>query len=108
MHRCSSKGARLSVRRARALSEQDGGKCRTPRRGAMLGCPGRSEARCRSIDPAIRGTSMESPLQSVTNAFDVIGILAREPDLTLTDIAGRLRTSKTATHRLLATLQKNG
>jgi IclR family transcriptional regulator, KDG regulon repressor len=51
---------------------------------------------------------MEGPLQSVMNALDVIDILAREADLTLTDIAGRLRTSKTATHRLLATLQQNG
>lgn len=51
---------------------------------------------------------MESPLQSVTNALDVAGILAREADLTLTDIAGRLRTSKTATHRLLLTLQQHG
>jgi len=51
---------------------------------------------------------MESPLQSVMNAVDVISILAREADLTLTDIAGRLRTSTSATHRLLATLQQNG
>jgi IclR family transcriptional regulator, KDG regulon repressor len=51
---------------------------------------------------------MESPLQSVMNAIDAINILAREADLTLTDIAGRLRTSKTATYRLLLTLQHNG
>ncbi|MGH2598466.1 MAG: IclR family transcriptional regulator [Dehalococcoidia bacterium] len=51
---------------------------------------------------------MENPLQSVTNALDVISMLAREADLTLTDIAGRLRTSTSATHRLLVTLQQNG
>ncbi len=51
---------------------------------------------------------MENPLRSVTNALDVIGMLARETDLTLTDIAGRLCTSKSATHRLLVTLQQHG
>lgn len=50
---------------------------------------------------------MENSLQSLMNAFQLLEVLAREPDLTLTEISGRIHVSKASVYRLLLTLQLN-
>lgn len=60
-----------------------------------------------SFEP-FTGPSAETSLQSLMNGFDVLRLLARESNLTLTDVANRLQLNKTVVYRLLCTLQQNG
>src|SRR5262249_53111020 len=55
-----------------------------------------------------RTRAIDNSLQSLMNAFQLLDVLAREPDLTLTEIAGRGQISKASVYRLLSTLQQNG
>src|SRR3712207_4670789 len=59
------------------------------------------------LDPT-KARAAENSLQSLVNAFQLLELLAREHDLTLTEISTRIQLSKASVYRLLYTLQENG
>jgi IclR family KDG regulon transcriptional repressor len=54
------------------------------------------------------GRGTENSLQSLVNGVEVLQLLARESNLTLTDVANRLDMNKTVVYRVLSTLQQMG
>jgi IclR family transcriptional regulator, KDG regulon repressor len=56
--------------------------------------------------PETRGA--ENSLQSLVNGVEVLQLLARESNLTLTDVANRLEMNKTVVYRVLSTLHQMG
>ncbi|MGD9892966.1 MAG: IclR family transcriptional regulator [Dehalococcoidia bacterium] len=61
-----------------------------------------------SLPEPSEGRGAENSLQSLVNGVEVLQLLARDSNLTLTDIANRLVMNKTVVYRVLSTLHQMG